>query len=76
MSLGWLIDYIRLNGSKARKNIIYCRSIYTVSETFKDSIGADAYFDTNKQTDNILVEMYHKNTHQDSKERIILNLKV
>ena len=34
MSLGWLIDHIRLNGIKSEKNIIYCRSIDTVSEMF------------------------------------------
>ena len=34
MSLGWLIDHIRLNGIKSTKNIIYCRSIDTVSEIF------------------------------------------
>jgi hypothetical protein len=59
-------------------NIIYCRSIDTVSEiflTFKDSLGADAYFDKKKQVDNILVEMYHKSTHQDSKERILTEFK-
>jgi len=78
MSLGWLIDHIRLNGSKSKKPIIYCRSIDTVSEiflTFKDSLGADAYFDKKKQADNILVEMYHKSTHQDSKERILTEFK-
>jgi hypothetical protein len=56
-----------LNG---KKNIIYCGSIDTVSEiflTFKDSLGADAYFDKKKQADNILVEMYHKSTHQDKR---------
>jgi ATP-dependent DNA helicase RecQ len=78
MSLGWLIDHIRLNGIKSKKNIIYCRSIDTVSDiflTFKDSLGADAYFDKKKQADNILVEMYHKSTHQDSKERILTEFK-
>ena len=78
MSLGWLIDHIRLNGIKSKKNIIYCRSIDTVSEiflTFKDSLGADAYFDKKKQADNILVEMYHKSTHRDSKERILTEFK-
>ena len=43
--------------------------------TFKDSLGADAYFDKKKQADNILVEMYHKSTHQDSKERILTEFK-
>ena len=48
-----------------KKNIIYCRSIDTVSKIFltlKDSLGPDAYFDKNKQADNILVEMYHKSS--------------
>jgi superfamily II DNA helicase RecQ len=27
MSLGWLIDHIRLNGIKSKKTIIYCRSM-------------------------------------------------
>ena len=27
MSLVWLIDHIRLNGIKSKKNIIFCRSI-------------------------------------------------
>ena len=43
--------------------------------TFKDSLGADAYFDKKKQADNILVEMYHKSTHQDSKERKLTEFK-
>jgi superfamily II DNA helicase RecQ len=34
MSLGWLIDHIRLNGNKSKKPIIYCRPIDTVSEIF------------------------------------------
>ena len=45
--------------------MIYCRSVDTVSDiflTFKDTLGADAYFDKNKQADNILVEMYHKSS--------------
>ena len=79
MSLGWLIDHIRLNGSKLKETIIYCRSIDTFSEiflTFKDSLGADAYFDKKKQADNIFAELYHKSTHQDSKERILTEFKV
>jgi hypothetical protein len=74
MSLGWLIDHIRLNGSKLKETIIYCRSIDTFSEiflTFKDSLGADAYFDKKKQADNILVEMYHKSTHQGKGKTVI-----
>jgi len=58
--------------------LIYCRSIHTVSEIFltcKDSLGAAAYFDKKNQADNILVEMYHKSTHQDSKERILAEFK-
>ena len=80
MSLRWLIDHIRLNGIKSEKPIIYCRkkTSYTVCEIFltdKDSLGAVAYFDKKKQADNILVEIYHKSTHQDSKERILTEFK-
>ena len=35
MSLGWLIDHIRLNGNKSKKPIIYCLPIDTLRNFLK-----------------------------------------
>ena len=70
----WLIDHISENGVNSRKIIIYCRSIDMVSDLFlclKDSLGLHAYPNQEKRASNPQVEMFHKNTSQDSKERII-----
>lgn len=74
VSLKWLIDHIRENGINSKKTIVYCRSIDRVSEIFltlKDSLDLHAYADSIKESKNLLVEMFHKSTFQDSKDRII-----
>ena len=76
--LSWLIEHIRIKGSNSKKTIIYCRSIDTVSEIFctlKDCLGKMAYVDGKIDSQHILLEMYHKSTHQDSKDRIINEFK-
>jgi superfamily II DNA helicase RecQ len=69
--LSWLIEHIRGKGSNSKKTIIYCRSIDTVSEiccTLNDCLGKMAYVDGKIDSQHILLEMYHKSTHQDSKD--------
>ncbi|XP_063416394.1 uncharacterized protein LOC134698034 [Mytilus trossulus] len=76
--LDWLINHIRTNGKKSKKIIVYCRSIDAVSEIFcclKDSLGKMAYVDGIVDGNQVLLEMYHKSTHQDSKDRIINEFK-
>ncbi|CAG2203275.1 recQ [Mytilus edulis] len=54
-------------------------SIDRVSEIFctlKDCLGVKAYIDGIKDPNNILVEMFHKSTHQDSKDRILKEFKL
>lgn len=78
ISLEWLIDHIRENGIKSKKTIIYCRSIDTVSEIFctlRACLGIKAYADGIKDSDHALVEMFHKSTHPDSKDRILKEFK-
>ena len=72
--LKWLIDYLKTNGKNSKKIIIYCRSIDTVSEIFitlKESLGKHAYIDQVEIVENLMVEMYHKFTHDSSKQRIL-----
>ena len=72
--LGWLFEYLKSNGKKSKKIILYCRSIDTVSEIFitmKDSLGKSAYIDEIERSENLIVEMYHKCTDESSKERIL-----
>ncbi|VDI56293.1 ATP-dependent DNA helicase RecQ [Mytilus galloprovincialis] len=78
-SLKWLIDHLRLRGIASKKIIVYCRSIDRVSEIFctlKDCLGVKAYIDGIKDPNNILIEMFHKSTHQDSKDRILKEFKL
>ena len=54
----------------SKKVIIYCRSIDTVSEvflTFKSCLGRYAYVDGILDANQLLIEMFHKSTHPDSK---------
>lgn len=77
-SLDWLVEHIRSNGKKSKKIIVYCRSIDAVAEIFctlKDSLGKHAYADGLEDAGKILLEMYHKSTHPDSKDRIINEFK-
>ena len=74
LSLKWLIDHIRDKGPLSKKCVIYCRSIDTVSEIFltlRECLELNAYANRVKQADNLLIEMYHKSTHELSKERIM-----
>lgn len=74
--LSWLIEHIKSKGSHSKKTIIYCRSIDMVSEIFialKDSLGKYAYADFTEDSDHLLIEMFHKCTHDSSKERILSN---
>ena len=67
--LGWLFEYLKSNGKKSKKIILYCRSIDTVSEIFitmKDSLGKSAYIDEIERSENLIVEMYHKCTDESS----------
>jgi ATP-dependent DNA helicase RecQ len=72
--LRWLIEHIKSNGKLSRKIIVYCRSIDTVSEIFitlKESLGKYAYADQEIDSSHLLIEMYHKCTHDSSKQRIL-----
>jgi RecG-like helicase len=67
----------------ASKGAILKRPLYTVvpltvSEivcTLKDCLGKMAYVDGKIDSQHILLEMYYKSTHQDSKDRIINEFK-
>lgn len=76
--LDWLIQHIKENGKESKKTIIYCRSIDTVSDiflTFKSCLGPNAFSEGLVDADHLLIEMFHKSTHQDSKTRIISEFK-
>ncbi|CAG2236210.1 recQ [Mytilus edulis] len=78
ISLKWLIDYIRENGVNSKKIVVYCRSIDRVSDLFlclKDNLELHAYANQEKKASNLLVEMFHKSTSEDSKERILKEFK-
>ena len=68
-SLSPLIEHMRKYGENAKKTIIYCRSIDTVSEAYlvlREKLGTAAY-----TGETLMIEMFHKSTHQDSKDRIM-----
>ena len=78
VSLSWLINHVKEHGVKSKKTIVYCRSIDRVSEIFvtlKDCLDTFAYANGTKSSENLLVEMFHKSTHTDSKDRIIKEFK-
>lgn len=73
----WLIHHIKFHGKKCKKIIIYCRSLDRVSELFitlKETLGIDAYAEKIKDPDHLLIEMFHKCTHDTSKTRILQSL--
>lgn len=62
------------NGKSSKKILVYCRSIDTVSEIFvtvKECLGDSAYAGRVVSPENLLVEMFHKCTHESSKARIL-----
>jgi ATP-dependent DNA helicase RecQ len=72
--LSFLVDHIKSNGKNSKKIIIYCRSIDVVAEVFislKEALNKNAYVDGILNSSNILIEMYHKCTHEISKSRIM-----
>ena len=74
--LSWLVEHIKSKGPNSKKTIIYCRSIDVVSEIFialKDALGKYAYSDLIEDADHLLIEMFHKCTHDSSKKRILQN---
>ncbi|XP_060559100.1 uncharacterized protein LOC132719355 [Ruditapes philippinarum] len=74
VELDWLVNHLKERGKNSKKSIVYCRSIDTVSEVFitvKRLLGDQAYSDGIKCSQNLLVEMYHKCTHETSKNRIL-----
>ena len=74
--LDFLVEHLKAHGTDSKKTIIYCRSIDAVSEVFislKEALGNNAYVNENPNVDNLLIEMYHKCTHETSKKRIIDN---
>ena len=76
--MNWLIEHMRRNGKDSKKTLIYCRSIDSVANvylTLRDSLGKMAYFNQDVKEGNQMVEMYHKSTHQESKERILNDFK-
>ncbi|CAC5389597.1 unnamed protein product [Mytilus coruscus] len=78
ISLKWLIDYIRENGVNSKKIVVYCRSIDRVSDLFlclKDNLELHAYANQEKKASKLLVEIFHKSTSEDSKERILKEFK-
>ncbi len=78
VSLKWLIDHIKEHGKQSKKIVLYCRSISAVSEIFmtlKSCLGDKSYAGWIRDADHLLVEMYHKSTQQDSKDRILSNFK-
>ena len=78
VSLDWLITHFKEKGVSSKKIIIYCRSIDAVSEiflTFKSCLGLHAYAEGVVDAKNLLIEMYHKSTHPDSKTRILSEFK-
>ena len=76
--LDWLIKHIKEKGVNSKKTIIYCRSIDSVSEiflSFKSCLGRQAYAEGVVDAEHLLIEMFHKSTHQDSKKRILTEFK-
>ena len=74
--LEWLVNHIREHGTNSKKTIIYCRSIDTVSQIFiflKAALEEYAYVDKIPNVENLLIEMFHKCTHDTSKQRILSN---
>lgn len=74
LELKWLTEYLKSNGKESKKIIIYCRSIDVVSEIFiciKQSLGNYAYVDKEEKSCNLIVEMFHKCTHESSKKKNI-----
>lgn len=74
----WLIEHIKDKGVSSKKCIIYCRSIDRSSGLFvtlKDSLGLSAYTNKIKKHENVMIEMYHKANHEESKERILKEFK-
>ena len=78
VSLDSLISHFKDQSVHSKKVIIYCRSIDTVSEvflTFKSCLGRYAYADGILDANHLLIEIFHKSTHPDSKGRILSEFK-
>ena len=69
-----LVEHLKKYGKKAKKCLIYCRTVEMVSNIFinmKDTLQNNAYHEGKKDSDNILIEMFHSATHEKSKARIL-----
>ncbi|KAK6168569.1 hypothetical protein SNE40_021075 [Patella caerulea] len=76
--LKWLIDHIISKGALSKKTIIYCRSIDRVSDIFltlRETLGRHSYADGIADSEHLIVEMFHRLTHESSKQRILKNFK-
>lgn len=76
--LKWLVDHIKEKGTSCKKILIYCRSLDMVSRVYldiKDALGSYAFKDQTRSIENSIVEMFHKLTEQEDKDRILHNIK-
>lgn len=69
----WIVDMLKSEGVNCKKTIIYVRSINVCFEIYLwmcISLGIEA-FDKEKGVANRLIEMFHANTDEESKSRIL-----
>ena len=76
--LQWLIDILKEKGKDAPKTMIFCNTmneIASVANHLLFKLGVHAYDHKIKSPENCLLSIYHSNTWQTSKDRILASLK-
>ena len=76
--LQWLIDILKEKGKDAPKTMIFCNTmneIASVANHLLLKLGVHAYDHKIKSPENCLLSIYHSNTWQTSKDRILASLK-
>ena len=76
--LQWLIDIVKEKGKDTPKTMIFCNTmneIASVANHLLYKLGIHAYDQKLKSPENCLLSIYHSNTWQASKDRIVTSLK-
>ena len=76
--LQWLVDILKEKGTDAPKTMIFCNTmndIASVTNHLLFKLGVHAYDQKIRAPENCLLSIYHSNTWQASKDRILASLK-
>jgi len=76
--LQWLVDILKEKGKDAPKTMIFCNTMNEIASVINHllfKLGVHAYDQKTKAPENCLLSIYHSNTWQASKDRILASLK-